>query len=61
MIHTINGVSLKPAEATVWGALNVVTAFVDHKQGITGDRYAHIVLGSGASPYELALAQLPKN
>jgi hypothetical protein len=37
---------------------------VDHKQEITGDRYAHILFGSGATlkqkAYELALAQLPK-
>lgn len=54
-----------PAEETLWGALNAVTAFVDHKQEINGDRYGHILFGSGATlkqkAYELALAQLPKN
>jgi len=52
-------------EETLWGALNAVTAFVDHKQEITGDRYAHILFGSGATlkqkAYELALAQLSEN
>jgi hypothetical protein len=60
-----NGIEILPAEETLWGALNAVTAFMDHKQEITGDRYAHILFGSGATlkqkAYELALAQLPKN
>jgi phage/plasmid-like protein (TIGR03299 family) len=60
-----NGLKIPPAEKTLWGALNAVTAFVDHKQEITGDRYAHILFGSGATlkqkAYELALARLPKN
>ncbi len=60
-----NGFKILPAEETLWGALNAVTAFVDHKQEINGDRYAHILFGSGATlkqkAYELALAQLPKN
>jgi hypothetical protein len=60
-----NGLEIPPAEQTVWGALNAITAFVDHKQEIDGDRYAHILFGSGATlkqkAYELALAQLPKN
>jgi hypothetical protein len=59
-----NGLKILPAEKTIWGALNAVTAFVDHKQEINGDRYAHILLGKGADlkerAYELALAQLPK-
>jgi len=60
-----NGFTIPPAEKTLWGALNAVTAFVDHVQEIDGDRYAHILFGSGATlkqkAYELALAQLPKN
>jgi phage/plasmid-like protein (TIGR03299 family) len=59
-----NGLKIPPAEKTLWGALNAITAFVDHKQGINGDRYAHILFGGGANlkerAYELALAQLPK-
>jgi phage/plasmid-like protein (TIGR03299 family) len=57
-----NDLRIPPAEQTLWGALNAVTAFVDHKQEISGDRYAHILFGSGATlkqkAYELALAQL---
>ena len=60
-----NGINIPPAEETLWGALTALTAFVDHKQEIKGDRYAHILFGSGATlkrkAYELALAQLSKN
>ena len=42
--------------------LNSVTAFVDHQQKIKGDRYAHILFGSGAAlkqkAYELAIGEL---
>jgi len=59
-----NGLKIPPSEKTLWGALNSITAFVDHKQEINGDRYAHILFGSGATlkqkAYELAVAQLPK-
>jgi hypothetical protein len=58
-----NGLKIPPAEETLWGALNAITAFVDHKQEINCDRYAHILFGSGATlkqkAYELALAKLP--
>ncbi len=57
-----NGFDMRPEE-TLWGALNAVTAFVDHKQPIDGDRYAHILFGSGAalkrSAYNLALSYSP--
>ena len=57
-----NGVEIPPADETLWGALNAVTAFVDHKQRIEGDRYAHILFGSGADlkekAFELTVAQL---
>jgi phage/plasmid-like protein (TIGR03299 family) len=60
-----NGINIPPAEETLWGALNAVTAFVDHKQEINGDRYAYMLFGSGATlkqkAYDLVLAQLPKN
>jgi hypothetical protein len=36
-----------PATATWWGALNSVTGWVDHLQVIEGDRYAHLMFGSG--------------
>jgi len=35
-----NGLSIPPAEETLWGAPNAVTAFVDHVQKIDGARYA---------------------
>lgn len=58
------GLVLPPAEETLWGALNSVTAFVDHAQEIRGDRYAHILFGSGAELKRRAFAQalylLPK-
>jgi phage/plasmid-like protein (TIGR03299 family) len=57
-----NGVKIPPAEQTLWGAMNAVTAFVDHKQKINGDRYAQILFGSGATlkqkAFDLAFAQL---
>jgi len=60
-----NGITIPPAEKTLWGALNAVTAFVDHEQKIGGDRYAHILFGSGATlkekAYGLAMARLPKD
>ena len=60
-----NGVKIPAGEETIWGALNAVTAYVDHVQKIGGDRYAHILFGNGAalkrSAYKLALQQLPKN
>jgi hypothetical protein len=60
-----NSLKIPSAEETLWGALNAVTAYVDHKQEINGDRYAHILFGSGATlkqkAYEPELAQLPKN
>lgn len=60
-----NGITIPPAEETVWGALNAITAFVDHQQKIAGDRYAHILFGSGATlkqkAYNLALEKLSKN
>lgn len=36
-----------PAQATWWGALNSVTGWVDHLQSVEGDRYAHLMFGSG--------------
>jgi phage/plasmid-like protein (TIGR03299 family) len=60
-----NSIVIQPTERTLWGALNAVTAFVDHKQEVKGDRYAHVLFGSGAvlkqRAYELALAELERN
>lgn len=60
-----NGMTIPPAEETLWGALNAVTAFVDHQQEIKGDRYAHILFGNGATlkrkAYDLAVTTLGKN
>ena len=37
-----------PADApTWWGAVNAVTAWVDHAQAIKGNRYAHALFGAG--------------
>jgi phage/plasmid-like protein (TIGR03299 family) len=37
-----------PADApTWWGAVNAVTAWVDHEQVVKGDRYAHALFGAG--------------
>jgi phage/plasmid-like protein (TIGR03299 family) len=59
-----NGFLVPAAEKTLWGALNTVTAFVDHRQAVDGDRYAHSLFGSGAvlkqKAYTLALSYLPE-
>lgn len=39
--------AIPPDRKTWWGALNSVTAWVDHCQNIKTDRYAHIMFGSG--------------
>ena len=39
--------AIPPDKKTWWGALNSVTAWVDHCQKIKTDRYAHIMFGSG--------------
>ena len=37
-----------PADSpTWWGAVNAVTAWVDHAQAIKGNRYAHALFGAG--------------
>jgi phage/plasmid-like protein (TIGR03299 family) len=37
-----------PATASWWGALNSITAWVDHIQTVDGDRYAHQIFGGGS-------------
>jgi len=49
-----------PGDApTWWGAVNAVTAWVDHAQPIKGDRYAHALFGAGdglkSRAYDLAV------
>jgi len=36
-----------PAGETLWGAVNAVTAWVDHQQRVDGHRYAHALFGGG--------------
>lgn len=44
-----------PAEPTLWGALNAVTAYVDHVQTLGDvDRYSHVMFGEGARLKEVA-------
>jgi phage/plasmid-like protein (TIGR03299 family) len=47
-------------EPTWWGAVNAVTAWVDHAQAVKGDRYAHALFGAGdrmkTKAYALATA-----
>lgn len=38
---------IPPGDDNWWGALNAVTAWVDHVQEIKGDRFAHSTFGSG--------------
>ena len=38
---------IAPEPHTWWGALNAVTAWVDHAQTIKGDRYAQMMFGAG--------------
>jgi phage/plasmid-like protein (TIGR03299 family) len=53
-----------PADApTWWGAVNAVTAWVDHAQAVKGDRYAHALFGAGdrlkATAFEMATNMAP--
>jgi len=53
-----------PADApTWWGAVNAVTAWVDHAQVVKGDRYAHALFGAGdrlkATAFEMATNMAP--
>jgi hypothetical protein len=51
---TLNGQRIEPEE-NAWGALNAVTAYVDHLRDVkNGDRYAHIHFGYGARLEEQA-------
>jgi phage/plasmid-like protein (TIGR03299 family) len=57
----INGITqrnIAPAEGTWWGALNSITAWVDHVQATDSDRYAHILMGSGDRIKSAALTRI---
>lgn len=43
----VNGYADCPTPRNWWGALNSVTAWVDHVQKIEGDRFGHAMFGSG--------------
>jgi phage/plasmid-like protein (TIGR03299 family) len=47
---------IPPDATTWWGALNTVTAWVDHLQETQSDRYAHNLVGSGDKLKSTALA-----
>lgn len=49
---------IPPAEDSWWGALNTITGWVDHVQNTDGDRYAHILLGSGDRFKSAALTRI---
>jgi phage/plasmid-like protein (TIGR03299 family) len=53
--HGIPDMQIEPAGETWWGALNTITAWVDHKQRIKGDRYAHRMFGAGDTLKSAAL------
>ncbi len=60
-LHGITSQNIEPAESTWWGALNSITAWVDHIQQTESDRYAHILLGSGAQLKSNALSKILEN
>ena len=57
-----NSIKIEPAELTLWGALNAVTAYVDHVQVFNDDKYAQIMFGKGdqlkKTAYNLAFEML---
>jgi len=56
--HGIQSMKITPSEDTWWGALNTITAWVDHVQASNNDRYAHILMGSGNQIKSRALSQI---
>lgn len=56
--HGIQSMKITPSEETWWGALNSITAWVDHVQASNNDRYAHILLGGGNQLKSRALSQI---
>lgn len=56
--YGIQSMNITPSDDTWWGALNSVTAWVDHVQTANNDRYAHILLGGGSQMKSRALSQI---
>lgn len=59
--HTIEcepPITIPPAGKTWWGALNSVTAWVDHVSEIEGDRYANAMFGTGDQLKTLAYQRI---
>lgn len=48
---------ISPVGNTWWGAINAVTAWVDHQQTIQGPRYAHMLFGAGDRLKSAAMAR----
>jgi phage/plasmid-like protein (TIGR03299 family) len=46
-----------PERPTWWGAVNAVTAWVDHLRPVSGDRYAHALFGAGDRLKSIAYLQ----
>jgi len=47
-----------PGDGSWWGALNAVTAWVDHVQTVEGSAYAHQLFGAGDTLKSLAYARI---
>lgn len=65
--HTVACVpplKIAPAQKNWWGALNSITAWVDHVSDVDGDRYANAVFGTGdqlkTSAYQKILSEATK-
>jgi len=63
-IACVSPISIPAADKTWWGALNSVTAWVDHVSEIDGDRYANALFGTGdalkALAYQSIVAEVAK-
>ena len=53
----IPGHGVPPEPTTWWGAVNAVTAWVDHLRPVSGDRYAHALFGVGDRLKSMAYLQ----
>lgn len=57
-IECVPPVHIPPAPKTWWGALNSVTAWVDHVSEVKGDRYANAMFGTGDQLKTLAYQRI---
>ena len=57
-IACVPPIVIPPAAKTWWGALNSVTAWVDHVGAIEGDRYANSLFGTGDQLKTLAYQRI---